>query len=75
MIEFRSVSELYNLIPNRDGPTNGMPWKPLTEEDRLKILSINYKKYIDVDKKLIKKYINQTVKLKDLIKELKNDLS
>jgi len=76
LIEFKSVSELYNLIPNRDGPANtSLPWKPLTEEDRLKILSINYKKYIDVDKKLIKKYINRTVKLKNLIKELKNDLS
>jgi hypothetical protein len=75
-IEIKSVSALYNLIPERDGPwCNGPPWKPLTKEKKLKILSIDYKKYIDVDKKIIKKYMNQTVKLKELIKEFKNDLS
>jgi hypothetical protein len=73
IIEFRSVKELYELIPNRDGPWTGnpRPWKTITQEEKDKILSIKHKKYIDVDEKIIKKYLNKSVKLEKLIKEFK----
>jgi len=73
IIEFKPVLELYNLIPNRDGPwTNNLtPWKTITREEKNKILSIKHKKYIDVDEKIIKKYMNKSVELEKLIKEFK----
>jgi len=73
IIEFKSVLELYNLIPNRDGPwtDNPNPWKTITQEEKNKILSINHKKYTDVDKKIIKKYMNRSVELEKLIREFK----
>lgn len=73
IVEFKSVLELYELIPNRDGPwtENNKPWKPITREEKNKILSIEYKKYIEIDKKIIKKYINRSVELKSLIREFK----
>jgi hypothetical protein len=78
LVEFRPVSDLYELIPNRGGPWGrGPAWKPLTEEKKLQILSIDYKKYLNVDKKILKKYMYKTIKLKTLINEfkLKNVLS
>jgi hypothetical protein len=73
IIEFKPVSELYNLIPNRDGPwtNNPTPWKIITQEEKNKILSIKHKKYIDVDERIIKKYMNRSVELEKLIKEFK----
>jgi len=73
IIEFEPVSELYNLITNRDGPwtNNPTPWKTITQEEKNKILSIKHKKYIDVDEKIIKKYMNRSVELEKLIKEFK----
>jgi len=73
IIEFKPVLELYNLIPNRDGPwtDNPRPWKTITQEEKNKILSIEHKKYVDIDKKIIKKYMNQSVELEKLIKEFK----
>jgi hypothetical protein len=73
IVEFKSVTELYALIPNRDGPWTGnpRPWKTITQEEKDKILSIEHKKYIDIDEKIIKKYMNQSVKLEKLIKEFK----
>lgn len=72
-IEFKPVLELYNLIPNRDGPwtNNPKPWKVITQEEKDKILSIEHKKYIEIDEKIIKKYMNQSVELKTLVKEFK----
>ncbi len=72
-IKFKPVSELYNLIPNRDGPwtDNPAPWRAITQEEKDKILSIKHKKYIEVDEKIIKKYMNQSVELGKLIKEFK----
>ena len=72
-IEFRSVSELYNIIPNRDGPwsNNPKPWHPITEKGKNKILSIENKKYIEVDEKIIKKYMNRSVELEKIIREFK----
>jgi len=73
LIEFKSVFELYNLIPNRDGPwTNNLKlWKAITQKEKDMILSIEHKKYIEVDEKIIKKYMNRSVKLEKLIKEFK----
>jgi len=73
IVEFKSVTELYGLIPNRDGPWTGnpKPWKAITQEEKNKILSIKHKKYIEVDEKIITKYMNQSVELEKLIKEFK----
>ena len=73
LVEIRSVDELYNLIPYRDGPWTGNPhqWKLMTQKEKDQILSIKHKKYIDVDLKLIKKYMNKSVDLKKIIKQFK----
>ena len=72
-IEFKSVFELYNLIPERDGPWSGnlKPWRTITQKEKDKILSIDHKKYIELDEKIIKKYMNQSVELKKLVREFK----
>lgn len=74
VVNIRPVNELYHLIPNRDGPwtENSNPWKSMTQEEREKILSIEHEKYVEVDKKIIKKYLNKSVKLKRIIEEFKN---
>ena len=74
VVDIRPVDELYSLLPNRDGPWTGNsnPWKSMTQEEREKILSIEHKKYVEVDKKIIKKYMNKSVKLKKIIEEFKN---
>ena len=71
VIQFKSVKELYDLIPNRDGPWTGnpKPWKAITQEEKNKILSIKHKKYIEIDDKIIKKYMNRSVELVKVIKE------
>ena len=73
IIKFKPVSELYNLIPTRDGPwtDNPTPWRAINQKDKDKILSIEHKRYIEVDNKIIKKYMNQSVELGKLIKEFK----
>ena len=71
VIELALVNELYELIPTRDGP----PIKKLTGPRKKKILSINNKMYVDVDYKLMNKYIGQTVELEKIIKEFKNAVS
>jgi hypothetical protein len=73
IVEFKPVLELYKLIPNRDGPwtDNPTPWRAITQKDKDKILSIKHKRYIEVDNKIIKKYMNQSVGLGKLIKEFK----
>jgi hypothetical protein len=73
IVKFKSVLELLNLIPNRDGPWNDNPnpWKPMTEKEKNKILSMEHKKYIEVDEKIIKKYMNKSVELEKIIKEFK----
>jgi hypothetical protein len=73
VVEFKPVLELLNLVPNRDGPwtNNPTPWRAMTQKDKDTILSIKHKKYIEVDNKIIKKYMNQSVDLEKLIKEFK----
>jgi hypothetical protein len=72
-VEVKPVLELLNLVPNRDGPwtNNPTPWRAMTQKDKDTILSIKHKKYIEVDNKIIKKYMNQSVDLEKLIKEFK----
>ena len=75
-ITINPVIELYNLIPNRDGPwLSGIPWKPLDKKTRKKILEINFQKYTNIDNKVIEKYMHQSVKIETLIREFKNVLS
>ena len=73
IVEFKPVIELLDLIPNRDGPwsKNPKPWHPITEKEKNKILSIENKKYIEVDEKIIKKYMNRSVELEKIIREFK----
>jgi len=73
IVDIKSVDELYHLIPNRDGPwaANAKPWKAMTREEKQKILSIQHERYVDVDKKIIKKYMNRSVALKKIIQEFK----
>lgn len=73
LIEIVSVDELLKLIPNRDGPwyRNPLPWKNITLLEKNKILSLEHKKYIEIDKKIIKKYMNKTFEIEEIIKEFK----
>lgn len=73
LVEFKSVEDLLKLIPNRDGPwkNNPIQWKPISQEQRHKILSITHKKYVEVDEKIIQKYMNQSIDLTKIIKEFK----
>ena len=74
MVDIKPVDELYGLLPNRDGPWTGNsnPWRSMTQQEREQILSIEYEKYVEVDKKIIKKYMNKSVKLKKIIEEFKS---
>ena len=71
VIELSPVADLYELIPNRNKP----PIKKLTRLRKEKILTINNKIYVDVDYKLINKYLGQTVELEKIIREFKNEVS
>lgn len=73
IIELRPVEELYKLVPNRYGPwyRNPLPWKKITQLEKDKILSIDHKKYIEVDEKIMKKYLKKNVSLKKIIQEFK----
>jgi hypothetical protein len=78
LVDIRPVSEAYNLVPVRGGPWDGElkgPWKPLSDDDKVKISKIKHSAYVDVDKKIIKKYIGKKVDLKQIIKEFKNAVS
>lgn len=76
-IDFRSVSDLYSLIPDRAGPwIDGVKkWIPLTMREKKYITNIDHKKYTNVDLKIIIKYMNKRVKLEHLVKEFKNEVS
>lgn len=75
-VEFRPVQELYELVPNRDGPWyKGPPWAPMSKQDRDNISGINVKAYTHVDTLIISKYLNKNVKLETIVKEFKDALS
>jgi hypothetical protein len=71
-IEIKSVKDLYQLIPNRDSP-DGI--KKITNIRKNRIKKLNFQKYVEVDKKIIEKYTNKTIKLESIIKEFKNVVS
>jgi hypothetical protein len=73
IVQFEPVEKLFELIPNRNGPWTGNPiaWKAITKKEKNKILSISHAKYIEVDEKIIEKYMNKAVELKKIIKEFK----
>ena len=78
LVDIRPVSEVYDLVPIRGGPWDGEPagpWKPLSDDDKIEISKIKHSAYVDVDKKIIKKYIGKKVDLKQIIKEFKNAVS
>jgi hypothetical protein len=78
-VNIRSSKEVYDLVPNRDGPwsKNPYPWTPLSEDRKNKILSIDHNFYTTHDSILIQKYMNRTVPLEIIIKdmEIKNAMS
>jgi hypothetical protein len=70
-VKISSVTELYDLIPNRDVPKI----KKLSAERKQKILSIKYENYIEADQRLIHRYLGKTVELKKIIEEFRYALS
>jgi len=76
-IHLKHVDEVYNLVPIRGGPwdRNPRPWKPLSDEDKKMIMSINYKKFTEMDYKILYPYMNKNIELDKIIKEIKNVLS
>ena len=71
MVELLPVDELYDLIPTRGGPSI----KILSADRKEQILSIDNNAYVNMDYKLMDKYIGQTVELEKIIKEFKNAMS
>jgi hypothetical protein len=73
IVQLKLVDELLHLIPNRDGPWKGnaKPWKAMTQEEKQQILSIQHERYVDIDKKIIEKYMNSSVELKKIVQEFK----
>lgn len=76
-IHLKNVKEVYDLVPLRSGPwgNNTLPWKPLTDEDKKIIMSIDYKKFIDIDYKILYPYMNKNIGLYNIVREIKNALS
>ena len=76
-VRLTTIEELRLTISTKDEPVkpNGTEIPHVTKKRKEKIKKINFKKYVDVDKKIIKKYINKTVVLENLIKEFHNVLS
>lgn len=71
VVELAAINELYDLIPNRNKPFVNA----LDKHRKKQILSINNKAYIDIDRSLMKKYMERNIKLEKIIKEFKNALS
>jgi hypothetical protein len=76
-INLKNINEVYNLVPIRSGPwqDNPLPWKPLMDKDKKTILTMDYKKFTDIDYKILLPYMNKVVKLDKIVKEIKNVLS
>ena len=76
-VRLATIKELRLTISTKDEPVkpNGTEIPHVTKKRKEKIKKINFKNYVDVDKKIIKKYINKTIVLENLIKEFHNVLS
>ena len=76
-VRLATIKELRLTISTKDEPVqpNGTEIPHVTKKRKEKIKKINFKNYVDIDKKIIKKYINKTVVLENLIKEFHNVLS
>lgn len=71
-VRLQPIENLKNYMPNHDKPQ----YDHTDYNDRKKfILSIEYKKYIEDDEILIKKYLNKTIKLEKLIEDFRYVLS
>lgn len=70
-IKIQSVSELYDLIPNRNGPKIAK----MSADRKQRILQLNFDKYIVADERLLYRYLNKTVDIKSIIEEFKYALS
>ena len=70
-VELLTIEGLYNLIPNRDAPAI----KKMDDERKEKILSINIRKYVNIDRDLIENYAGQKVEIESIIKKFKNAVS
>ena len=73
----KDVEEVYDLVPMRDGPwtKNPIPWITLLQQQKDQIKSLDYKKFTDIDYKILYKYMNKKIRLDKIIKEIKNGLS
>ena len=76
-VRLATIKELRLTISTKDEPVkpNGTEIPHVTKKRKEKIKKINFKNYVDIDKKIIKKYINKTIVLENLIKEFHNVLS
>jgi len=73
----KDVKEVYNLVSLREGPwtKNPTPWITLTQQQEEQIKSLDYKKFTDIDYKILNKYMNKKTQLAKIIKEIKNAVS
>lgn len=69
-ITIRPIEELYNLIDYREKPKNN-----LTDQLKKEILSIDYQKYVTADQHLMSTFMNKTVELGKIVKDIKYALS
>ena len=76
-VRLATIKELRLTISTKDEPVqpNGTEIPHVTKKRKEKIKKINFKNNVDIDKKIIKKYINKTIVLENLIKEFHNVLS
>lgn len=80
-VTIRQYKELFDLIPDREGPWSGKnntkPWIELTVARKNIIMSISHNDYTKYDYLLMKKYMYKTIKLQDIIrdKEIKDAVS
>lgn len=65
------MGNLYDIIPYREGP----PIAKIKEDRKKEISLVNNKAYVEIDYRLIKKYLGETVSLEKLVREFKNALS
>jgi hypothetical protein len=76
-IILKNIKEAYDLVPWRDGPwtKNPIPWIRLTKQQEEQIKILDYKKFTDIDYKIINERMNEKIQLSKIIKEIKDAVS
>ena len=73
----KNVKEVYDLVPLREGPwtRNPIPWIKLTKQQEEQIISLDYKKFTDVDYKIINEHMDEKIQLSKIINKIKDAVS